>query len=266
MSTAAPEDAKLHIQAELKKLENKHGMRILTAVESGSRLWGFPSEDSDYDVRFIYARPPKNYLTVYPIKDVIECPIEYSPTLGVPLDVSGWDVKKAIDLAGKSNRAFVEWVQSPIVYVQTPISDRISAFVKDSVNLMAMFNHYVGWTKKIYKECGNVPNAKAYCYAIRSALSADYISRYRRIPPPDIQALAQAHPDGALLSSLLNALLDKKAIAHEALGVERISTIDTIIESVLRMPSPEILSPELCRESADQLFLAAIGCDPAQFL
>lgn len=39
------------IQKELRKIEEKEGVRILLAVESGSRAWGFASPDNDYDVR-----------------------------------------------------------------------------------------------------------------------------------------------------------------------------------------------------------------------
>ena len=45
------------IVKKLEEIERQDHVRILLAVESGSRAWGFASEDSDYDVRFIYVRP-----------------------------------------------------------------------------------------------------------------------------------------------------------------------------------------------------------------
>lgn len=47
-------------------LEKEHDVRILFACESGSRAWGFPSQDSDYDVRFIYVHPVEWYLALKP--------------------------------------------------------------------------------------------------------------------------------------------------------------------------------------------------------
>ena len=44
------------ITCQLAEIEKKENVRILHAVESGSRAWGFASPDSDYDVRFIYVR------------------------------------------------------------------------------------------------------------------------------------------------------------------------------------------------------------------
>ena len=64
------------IQNKLLQIEKDHSVKILYAVESGSRAWGFESTDSDYDVRFIYANPGNWYLNILPKRDVIEYPIK----------------------------------------------------------------------------------------------------------------------------------------------------------------------------------------------
>ena len=52
------------VRQVLDALERVEGVAVLLAVESGSRAWGFPSVDSDYDVRFIYIRRPEWYLSI----------------------------------------------------------------------------------------------------------------------------------------------------------------------------------------------------------
>lgn len=63
------------IVSKLHEIEQMEKVRILLAVESGSRAWGFASPDSDYDVRFIYIRDKEDYLRLNTMRDVIELPV-----------------------------------------------------------------------------------------------------------------------------------------------------------------------------------------------
>lgn len=98
------------ILGELEKIEREHDVKIIMACESGSRAWGFPSQDSDYDVRFIYVNRPEWYLSIGERRDVIEVPVN-----GL-LDINGWDIRKSLRLMRKSNVALSEWMVSPIRY------------------------------------------------------------------------------------------------------------------------------------------------------
>ena len=100
----------MKISEQLTNIEAAHNVRILYAVESGSRAWGFASRNSDYDVRFIYVHQPNWYLSIRDRRDVIECPISDD------LDISGWDLRKALGLFSKSNPPLLEWLGSPIIY------------------------------------------------------------------------------------------------------------------------------------------------------
>ena len=60
------------IQEQLRRIEEAENIKILLAVESGSRAWGFASPDSDYDVRFVYIRRLEDYLRLDTIRDVIK--------------------------------------------------------------------------------------------------------------------------------------------------------------------------------------------------
>lgn len=64
------------IKEQLRRIEDAENIKILLAVESGSRAWGFASPDSDYDVRFVYIRSLEDYLRLDAIRDVIELPID----------------------------------------------------------------------------------------------------------------------------------------------------------------------------------------------
>ena len=79
------------IEQKLLDIEKKENVRILYAVESGSRAWGFASPDSDYDVRFIYIRNKEDYLKLNEPNDFIEWQLDEV------LDINGWDLKKALE-------------------------------------------------------------------------------------------------------------------------------------------------------------------------
>ena len=103
---------------KLHEIEQTEQIKILLAVESGSRAWGFDSPDSDYDVRFIYVRPRNEYLKLNKNRDVIELPINDL------LDINGWDLDKTLTLLYKSNPTLFEWFSSPIVYLDTDFTVR----------------------------------------------------------------------------------------------------------------------------------------------
>jgi uncharacterized protein len=99
------------ILGKLEWLQEKENMKILFCCESGSRAWGFPSPDSDYDVRFVYIRPQDWYLSTDEKRDVIELPVNEV------LDISGWDIRKSLRLSRSTNSVIYEWLQWPIIYI-----------------------------------------------------------------------------------------------------------------------------------------------------
>ena len=105
-------DMILKIQKKLNEIEVKENVKILLAIESGSRAWGFASPDSDYDVRFIYVRPMEDYLRLDEIKDVIEWQLDEV------LDINGWDLKKALIQFRKGNATLFEWSRVPLLVLK----------------------------------------------------------------------------------------------------------------------------------------------------
>lgn len=103
------ETTKARINALLDDLAERHGVHILMAVESGSRAWGFESPDSDFDVRFIYQEPTEVMLKLFPDRDVIEVESSFNADgTGVPVDMVGWSLTKALRLGVASNPQLAE--------------------------------------------------------------------------------------------------------------------------------------------------------------
>ena len=149
------------------EIERTEGVRLLYACESGSRAWGFASTDSDYDVRFLYLRPREWYLSidVERRRDVIERPID-----GL-LDINGWDLRKALGLFRKSNPPLLEWLHSPIVYLDRHgVAERLRALLEQYYSPTACFHHYYHMAKGNYREYLKGEEVKLKKYLLKQLL------------------------------------------------------------------------------------------------
>ena len=160
---------------------------IPLAVESGSRAWGFPSPDSDYDCRFVFVRPAAAYLTLWPDRDVIET------LLDAVLDVNGWDLAKALRLAVAGNAVVVEWLRSPIVYRADPwFRARLDAFCVDWSPLDRVRAHYLHLglrqRARVVDGDGTAPVKKLF-YLLRPALALRWMRANDGLPPMHLNAL-----------------------------------------------------------------------------
>ena len=134
------------IVRKLREIEKNERIHILLAVESGSRAWGFPSTDSDYEVRFIYIRQKEDYLRLEKTRDVIELPLD-----GI-LDINGWDLQKTLRLFHKSNPTLFEWFSSPIVYMETPFADTFRTMMGNYFSTKRSLYHYIHMAEKNRRE------------------------------------------------------------------------------------------------------------------
>ncbi|PTQ89201.1 nucleotidyltransferase domain-containing protein [Agitococcus lubricus] len=167
------------ILAELQRIEAQYQVTILWACESGSRAWGFPSPDSDYDVRFIYAQKPSSYIRVFDKRDVIEEPID-----GL-LDISGWDIKKALGLLRKSNPALMEWLSSPIIYRQHAAIEPLRALAQASFLPLSSCHHYLSMARQDINKLviGSDIRLKKYLYMFRALLATQWVIANNNQPP-----------------------------------------------------------------------------------
>lgn len=220
------------IRAALRTIEREHGVRMVIAAESGSRAWGFPSPDSDWDVRFVYARPAEWFIALEPSRDVIEYPAFGGDPL---LDICGWDMRKALNLALRGNAALREWLASPIVYAEAPeISGALRDVLALAPDLDATMGHYASLTRRMHDACLKGPevNLKKYLYALRPALCLRWLRDRAELPPMDLPSL-RAVATGPGEAGMLDDLLARKAAASE-LGVgPRLAVADALIGEML---------------------------------
>ena len=198
------------ISTALLALEATHGIRILYACEAGSRAWSFPSPDSDYDVRFIYAHPPAWYLRLDEGPDTLNFPVD------AELDLAGWELRKALRLLRGSNAALFEWLQSPVVYHEAlGFRARLAPLLPLAFNLKAGQHHYLGQLRRGVEEELAAPEIrlKRLFYALRSALAARWIRLEHTLPPMELAPLRALLP--AALQENVDELLTQKAGATE---------------------------------------------------
>lgn len=214
------------ILSKLREIENKENVRILLAVESGSRAWGFASPDSDYDVRFIYVRNQEDYLRLEKVRDVIELPIDDV------LDINGWDLQKTLRLLYKSNPTLFEWFSSPIVYMETEFADKFRSIMQEYFSTKRGMYHYVSMAEGNYREFlkGDMVKAKKYFYVLRPILACRWILE-KGTPPPMLfsELMAAELPDK--LQPDVNMLLELKINSPEVKLIPRIDRINEYLDS-----------------------------------
>lgn len=213
--------------------EKEHGVKVLYAIESGSRAWGFASPNSDYDVRFIYAHPKDWYLTVdlEDKRDVIEYPIVDE------IDINGWDIKKALKLFWKSNPAFIEWLQSPIVYVDDGnFAQKAREMMPRVASSHKGIYHYLHMAKGNYREYlkKDVVPLKKYFYVLRPLLAIMWLQRYDRPAPIEFDVLRKLVADNTLLDDAITDLLARKKVSLEKEYASAVPVINDFIESELK--------------------------------
>jgi predicted nucleotidyltransferase len=204
------------ISATLANLEATHNIQILYACESGSRAWGFPSPDSDYDVRFIYVHPLAWYLGLDEGPDTLNFPID------AELDLGGWELRKTLRLLRGSNAALFEWLQSPIVYHEAPdFWAQLASLLPQAFNLKAGLYHYLGQLRRGVEDdlVGEEVRLKRLFYALRSALAARWIRERHALPPMEFALLRALLP--AELQPAVDELLAQKAFANEKTTIVR---------------------------------------------
>lgn len=242
------------INAGLRSVAQEEGVTILYACESGSRAWGFPSKDSDYDVRFIYLRPTRWYLTTQQKRDVIERPMDNK------LDISGWDLPKALQLLRKSNPPLLEWLQSPIVYHEgSTMRERLRPLMGEYYSPISCMYHYLHMAENNYRKYlhGERVWTKKYFYVLRPVLACLWIERGYGIVPMKFGKLLKRTVTDARLRREVDKLLDNKMAGEELDEGPKNRILSTFLDEQLKRLRADLQPQPSTRDPAtlDELFV-----------
>ena len=247
------------IDAMLESIKRSQDITIPWAIESGSRAWGFPSPDSDYDCRFIYVRRPERYLTLWPDRDVIKTPLERE------LDVNGWDLGKAIKLMLKGNAVVIEWLLSPIIYKGDALfRDEFIDFANRFSVRTLIARHYLHLGERVRRtyltNSDEAPSKKLF-YALRPAAALRWMRRHPNAPiaPMHFPTLVAESDLPPALSEIISDLLAQKALTRE-LGTAPIpALIDAFITQEIDLARDQFETelapiPPSAKSAADDFF------------
>lgn len=218
------------IKQALQRIEEQENIEILYAVESGSRAWGFPSKDSDYDVRFLYRREKNWYLKLEKTADHLEYPIDEQ------LDICGWDLDKTLRLLQKSNPVLSEWLYSPIVYQSdSAFIEALRCLSEKNVDEQRLIYHYLHMAEGNYREYLKKEQVriKKYFYVLRPILACMWLKEYQQRPPVEFERLLKLSSIPSELLTVINELLTRKKRGDELDVEQAIPQLNNFLEKQL---------------------------------
>lgn len=201
------------IQKYIKQVEDKRNIRVLLACETGSRAWGFPSPDSDYDVRVVYKHDLDWYLTIMDKKDGFDTMFEDRE-----IDISGWELRKSLRLLYKSNAAMLERIQSPIIYQQDDaFVTGIREIAPECYSKIATMYHYLGLANKCIADvdASSDYKLKRFFYALRASTACRWILERDEMPPIHFPTMLAGLDVESSVSERINELITLKADKSE---------------------------------------------------
>lgn len=243
------------IQIELRRLEREKDIKVLYAVESGSRAWGFASKDSDWDVRFIYVHRPEWYLSIDNHRDNME---EILPNT---IDLAGWELRKALKLFRKSNPPLLEWLRSPLIYLeQFSTAQKMRDLTEYYFNPKSCTYHYLHMAQGNYRDYlqTDLVRTKKYFYVLRPILACKWIEATNSMAPMEFQQLVDSQITDDNLRKKIELLLLRKKSGEELDKEARIQIINDFLESEIEYFNKAVKDydslPKPNTEKLDDLF------------
>ena len=200
---------KTTILNKAKHVFEENNFNVFYLVESGSRLWGFESKDSDYDLRgfFLYNLEKEFSLKKKDYFEFLEKDEKFDLVL--------FHLDKAFLLLYNSNPSVIEWLiaTKEDVYIDTFNLRNFFSKIKNLISLKSLYFHYISLARKNWNQYflnNNKPTTKKIIYVYRGLISAKYIYEYKSIPPIKFLDLCDKILDKKMFNKIEKIVENKK--------------------------------------------------------
>ncbi len=224
-----------------KNIEKQENIKIIFAIENGSRAWGMNSKNSDYDIRFVFVRPIRDYIQISKPKEVINCTFDKEgkscPPESALIDISGFDIFKYVKLLSSSNPTTIEWLTTDIIYIGKQ-NKVFKNFALKNFNKTSLYHHYKSMCRKNYLKyikSGDCITYKRYLYAYRGLINAKWIIHKKSIPPTiiseTIENMKEIVPNSILIE--LKKIIELKSQGKEKDNIQNITILDNYLKKFI---------------------------------
>ena len=165
----------MNIDPRLHKQINDHPYPLLFATISGAHLYGFPSPDSDFDLRGVHLLPLKEVVGLRDGRETVEKSGIHD---GLEIDLVTHDAKKFFELILRKNGYVLEQVLSPLIVHTTPEHKELKAIAPDCLTKHHA-HHYLGFAATQWKlfQKEDPPRVKPLLYVYRVLLTGIHLMR-----------------------------------------------------------------------------------------
>jgi len=161
--------------SKLLRQVHQHPHPLLFAAISGAHLYGFPSPDSDFDLRGIHLLPVEQVLGLHELVETVERSGIHD---GMEIDLVTHDVRKFFELLLRKNGYVLEQVLSPLVVFTTPEHEELKALIPGCLTKHHA-HHYLGFAEtqwKLFRK-EEPPRVKPLLYVYRVLLTGIHLMR-----------------------------------------------------------------------------------------
>ncbi len=174
----------------LQKQVEQHPYSLLFVTISGAHLYGFPSADSDFDLRGVHVLPLEEVIGLNSVQETID---KTEIDNGLEIDLVTHEIKKFFGLMLKNNGYVLEQVHSPLVVHTTPEHEELIAIAADCVTKHHA-HHYLGFAANQWKLFSkeSPPVVKPLLYLYRVLLSGIHLMKTGKVEANLVQLNEQA--------------------------------------------------------------------------